>query len=198
MISLINSGLNDLYGRFVIREKELIVKIIEGRTRYPLTSNHAESQCKPNPCDEVFILDRASRFCDDINQVLRVLRVGGDELPLNNDDEPMSVFTPSPTLLQVPVGCPWDYLSVIYKARHPKLEMGVLNAPVHLPDALYDALYSFIGWKVYQSMNGQDNQMNAAGHKSAFDEACALVTANDLLSETKSNTGSKFNMRGFV
>lgn len=198
IITYANEGLLRLYSRFMLRERELLLELHEGITNYHLMSKFARSNCSPKPGDVLYIRDDNDPFGDDLIRVLEVRDMHGIALPLNDADQPDSVFTPHITTLQVPDPKDGLMLSVMYQAQHRKLEFGVKEATVFVPEVLKGALTAFIAHKVFHHMGGQDNSAKAQEHMATFNQICGEVSENDLTNNTMSNSFSKLHERGFV
>lgn len=140
VISHINLGLTALYTRFKLKERRLVIPLLEGVTVYPIAA-------------------------EDILKVDKILADSGKELDLNREGSEYSCFTPSLSVLQVPQiiltpdnNVPDDLhtlnLTVVYRANHPKLSMrfGILNATmktIELPSSHLMALLYFVASRAY-------------------------------------------------
>jgi hypothetical protein len=198
IVSYLNDGLLKLYAKLNLREAELVIEQMETVTSYRLKSLHALTTAVANPLLDHYIIDSASRpFTDDLIKVIRVVSDGGLDLPLNDDNHPNSVYTPSSHLLQVPDPEHGKPLYVIYQAKHPVLTHTTLTAEIDVPDVLEPALVSWVAYNIYVNMNGQEHAAIAAAHLAAFENTLAEVADQDLVSTTQSHTNTKFHERGF-
>jgi hypothetical protein len=198
IVSHINDGLLALYSKFNLREAEVVIDQDEGISSYKLDSKYALTTALANPTLPHYIIDSVSRpFTDDLIKVLRVVNAKGEDLPLNDDNASDGVFTPSSHLLQVPSPQHGLPLYLIYQAKHAPLVHTSLNDEIVLPDVMVEALVSFVAYKVYFYMNGQENAAKAAEHLGNHNRVLAMVVDEDLVSTSQSHTGSKFSDRGF-
>jgi hypothetical protein len=195
-----NTGLLRLHTRFLLREKEMILQMIEGITRYELLSIYGQKYKADNSdsTKPVFILDRLKPYTNDLIKVLSVFDIDGMRVPLNDQEDPMSVFTPMPNLLQVPGSVDYTALSLLYQAKHDELVYDDDDVEIFLPDALQPALVSFIASEIFSHMNGIENTAKGKEHLSKFDALCKEAVDNDLVSTAISNTNTNFEKRGWI
>lgn len=178
VVQHINDALIQLHSRFILVEKELVITQVEGQTLYPLT-------------------DEAT----DVLKVMSVSNINGVELPLNEDGEPDSVFTPDLQTLQVPTPINDAPLFVIYQAKPAPLSIDPINtgATIAVPDVLLPALTHYVAYLVYSGMNGQEHQVIAQNHLTMYDNQCVQVIERDLVSSSiVVNDNNKLHDRGFV
>jgi hypothetical protein len=202
IINYANEALLRLHSRFVLRQNVLIIKQIEHLTYYYMLGRFALSALTDPPCENtphLYIQDSTEEpFLDDVIKILEVRDTRDCVLPLNDADDPKSLFTPQPNLLQIPDPKPDEYLAVGYQARHPKIEYLDHCVEIDLPYTLEGALTAYIAYKVFDHMNGQDNTLKAQGHLANYEMICNEVTEHDLVSQTQNNsTPTKFERRGF-
>lgn len=211
IIENINAALLRLYSRFVLSEKEIIIRMIEGITSYYLRREFSEFHCPDEDReaedldpDQIhvfrprYIMDLLNPFQEDVIKILQVRDSLGQDLPLNDLENPWSVFTPAPDMLQIPTVITCQAMGVVYQARHPKLELGVLTGKITLPDTLHEALDHYVAYKVYSSMNGQDNSAKGQEYLAMYEAICTEVESRDLVNASVSTTNSIFAQRGFV
>ena len=199
LVDHINEALLHLYTRFDLSEKEMVIVQQANLTRYRLRLSNALSQTVSAPAGTpLYIQDSASNpFADDLVKVLGVYNTRGQELPLNDNNAPASLFTPQHDLLQVPHPAAGVPLYIIYQAKHKLLTHTVLNENIELPTVLEEAAIAYVAAKVFDSMNGPEHAAKATSHMAAYQAICAEVTDRDLVNTSLSTIGSKFEQRGF-
>jgi hypothetical protein len=197
-ISYTNEALLRLHGRFVLREDDLIIQQVEHITRYPLLKKYAVSNVASTEPHK-FIKDWANKpFQEDVIKVNGAFSDCGEELPLNDEEECTSVFTPSPTVLQVPCPVAGRYITLTYQARHPEIATDDdLTAEIEIPYVLEGALTAYIAYKAYSFMNTQESTAKAAEHLGQYEMICSGVIDRDLLNSSPSTSNKKFSKRGF-
>jgi hypothetical protein len=197
MISYLNEALLRLHSRFVLIEDELIIKQNEAITTYRISSKFAIANPDADPL--AFIQDSiANPYQDDLIKILAVYNATGCKLPLNDVDRCDSVFTPQPNVLQVPKPIQDERLHLIYQARLPEIPLdNDLSAEIDLPPVLNEALMSYISYKVFSHMNGQEHLLKASEYLTSFNNSCSEVEEMDLVNSSSSSSGSKFISRGW-
>lgn len=193
-----NEGLKRLYTRFLMAEDTLFLEQRGFLTSYNLTSKYAQSNYVSGAGHSFYINDLGKPFKDDLLRVMTVWDEYGQPLPLNDQTKFTSVFTPHPTLLQVPHPKDGAPLQIQYQAGHEKLVEDDPEQEITLPQFLTGALNAFIASKVFSHMNTQENTIKAAEHRKAFDTICIEVVEQDLITTGASNSGVRFENNGWV
>ena len=160
LITLVNAGLIDLYTRFALRTRDITLQLSDGQNIYPLRSEFAESNLES--IETKYILDNTTvfKFTDDIISIDDVYDEIGNRIPLNDINKDNSVFTPSPSVLQVPYTSRENILAIVYRALPDEISIGVIDPSqeeVDLPYHFLEALTSFIAWKMYTPIDGAEN-----------------------------------------
>jgi hypothetical protein len=160
LITLVNAGMIDLYTRFALRTRDITLQLSDGQNIYPLTTDYAESNLQS--VETKYILDGTSvySFNDDIISIDEVYNEIGDLVPLNNLNDSTSVFTPSPSVIQVPYTDRENVLILVYRALPDDISVGVIDPSqeeVELPMHFLEAITSFVAWKMYTPIDGADN-----------------------------------------
>lgn len=196
-----NDALLKLYGRFLLKEKEIRVELQEHITFYHLVPRFAVTYEPEGPSDTEatrYLLDLPGEpFLGDVIKILRVYDEHGCVVPLNDDNRVNSVFTPQTNALQVPCPIQDKVLNVAYQAKHPQLQC-VLEEVIELPDILVEAFTAFIAYKVFSHMNTQDSTAKAQEHLAIYESVCGSVAEMDLVSASTSTTNGRFYLRGWV
>lgn len=200
LILYTNTALSALHSKFVLKQQELIVELVDEITTYELISKYAQSAAD-DTVDFAYINDTPDNpFKDDIIRVLAVWGPTG-KLPLNDPDHPRSLFTPTPLKLQVPNPISSLPLSLVYQANHPRLlDTGdnLVDQDIILPHYLDNALRKRVAAEVYSHMSGQENTMKGLEFQAAYEADCALITENDLANQSTQSSHTKLEQRGFV
>lgn len=192
----VNDGLLRIYSRFVLSTKQLLVEQVRHITNYHLIPKYAESS--GSDVEWPYIKDLPDdKFLGDLIRILEVQDDRG-KLPLNDTGNPHSLFTPYPQVLQVPNPRAGKPLSIEYQARHITLNNDDLDQEILIPFVLEGALQSFVAYKIFSHMNGQDNQVKSQEHLNTYDGICVDVEARDLVNATTATSHYKLEERGFV
>lgn len=198
MVHHTNEALLRLYGKFILKENEAIIRMLDGVSNYKLVPEH--TYVNSTGSSTTFIMDSKSKpFLNDVIKILNVYDAAGCKLPINDENHSGSVFTPTPISIQFPRNCPNELMFVMYQARHPELSSNPvkLNQVIDIPDVLEEALISYIAYKVLGNMNGQEHQAKAQTHYNNYELVCNTVRENDLVNSSISSSRSGFEQRGF-
>lgn len=152
LLLFMNMGMLELYKRFPIKTEEFIIELIPGTTIYDLPENFMYGMSAHGEIEE-----GSEKISSD--------------LPINDEDEPESIFFPSHTQVQIPETATGEHISLIYVAKPTKITVDTLDQEVELPDTLVEALTSYIGYRAHMSVRGDGNAENNA-HWVRFDRSC--------------------------
>ena len=195
LVAHINDGLLQLYSRFILQTKYLLIEEQEHITQYHLIEKFTESK---NCVEYPYIKDMAAdRFTGDLIRILEVYDDCGNQFVLNDTDNCHSLFTPSPQTLQIPnpkTGVPKH---ILYQARHDVISEILEDTWVEIPFVLEGALQAYIAHKIFSHMNGQDNLIKSQDHYSTYERICQDVEAKDLVNTSISSSFRKLTERGF-
>jgi hypothetical protein len=203
ILGYVNSGLLRLHSKFLVREQELILRLISGKTNYVIDRKFSQSGHKLGSLDPIYIMDILNPYQSDWIKALGVTDQRGCDLKLNDTENPCSIFTPRPSLVQVPRGLDGHSLSINYQAKHPTLvhkEDGSidLSQEIDLPEAFHEPLLSFVASKVFSHMNTNESTMKSQEHYAQFNMLCNEIVDNDLVGSTISITNTNFERKGWV
>ena len=154
VLSYINMGMLELYKRFNLRTEEALVTLEANSTIYVLDST----------LDNVDMLDDC-----DLVYIQEVYGEDGKAIPVNLEDDPLSILTPSYDTIQVPNPEDGTVISVIYSATPTRLT-DVTDA-IRLPMSLYEALLHYVGYRGHGSIDGNINTENNT-HYMRFEKSC--------------------------
>ena len=199
LIEHLNTGLQKLYSRFVLREKNAIVEQYAHITFYHLDKRYAkENPVRPTDNTPYLIDLPAEPFEDDVLRILNVYdEYGVDRLNLSPDYR-MKIYSPFPNTIQVVDPLQGRPLSVVYQANHRKLEFGVINAEITLPSVLESALISYVAYLVYGDMNTEGSLLSAQRHLGDYEKMCATIELNGSTGVDISPDIQVFHKRGWI
>ena len=197
LVAHVNDGLTRIYSRFVLCTKQLLVEQVQHITNYHLITKYAESAGADVPWRYIKDLP-GNLFTGDVIRILEVYDSMGREYVLNDKDDPNSLFTPAPQVLQVPNPKAGRSLGIQYQARHDYIENDDLEQEIVIPFVLEGALQAFVAYKVFSHMNGQENQVKSQEHLNTYDGICTDVEERDLVNATFATSHHKLEDRGFL
>ena len=197
-----NEGLLALCSRFILIERDMLIEMREAKTNYHLLRRYAMSQYgEENPPDRFdlpYIIDTVGEpFQEDVIKILSVYNSFGMKIPLNDLDNPMSVFSPQSTVLQIPYPIAGQAVTLEYLARHKTMSHCDCDEQIELPEVLHRALRAYIASKVFMHMNTQENTAKGQEHMLNFETLCQDVIDKDLVSTSSVTTNEKLEQRGF-
>lgn len=178
VLGFINLGVLELYKRFTLRNEEYIIELVDGVDIYTMPANYMWAIAAYGEVD--------IRSTETVNQ-----------LPINEEDNPLSVNSVGWNKLQVPVAVSGAYISIIYVASPEVYTTDNLDEVLDLPPQMMEALLSYIGYKgnstIDSGIQTEDNVWYIR-----FDSSCnkireyAMVTSDDMYMNKRLST------RGFV
>lgn len=193
-----NETLLRIYSRFLLCEKDVLIQQMDGITNYHLLKRFAVFG-QDSPETKRYILDMALEpFEEDVIKILAVYSSDGCPMPLNDNEAAWSLFTPQANVLQVPRPDPSKALSVLYQARHVPLVAEELEQPIEVPDVLLGALYSHIGYQIYESIGTAEAMGRAMSLLQNYNMICDEAAANDTVQTSISTSNSRFEKRGWL
>lgn len=203
LVHYVNDGLLALHKRFLLSEKQLLLEQVAHITNYHLRRRFAETAGS----DEEFpyIKDLPGEpFEEDLVKVLSVHDGDGNKIPLNDTEDPRSLFTPQPNILQVPNPIAGQPMAVVYQANHRILDDRIdgpnllLDQEIDIPVYLENALQAHVAYKVFCHMNGQENILKGQEYLQAYEAECLEVEQRDLVNQTFHTSHRKLEQRGFI
>ena len=199
VIDAINEGLIRLYTRFILNEKDVVISLRDHITAYRLNSLYSETLYPQDGVEIPYILDLPGEvFVNDVIKILAVYDNDGCELPLNNNTNCKSVFTPKFDTVQVPEPKTGKLMNVVYQAKHILLSIGEPLEEITLPDTLYGALEAYVAHLLFADINSDDSKIRSDKQLIRYEQICSEVVATDITSSTTIQSNVKFHKRGFV
>lgn len=200
IIHYANEALIKIHSRFCLLEKSLNLETVGHITNYHLIKRFAESSKAEKREKYHYIKDLLCEpFEEDVIRILTVHTQHGQRLPLNDVGNVRSVFTPQPTVLQVPSPIDGMSLAVGYQAKHPRLLVGEdYDQVIEIPEVLHVALTAYIAYNVYTTINTADATGKAQEHLNKYESTCQEVEEKDLVSTSSSQTNTRFEQNGFI
>lgn len=199
IINYANEALLRLYTRFVLRERDVLIKMYKHITNYHLLPRFAVVAGAEMNLEPIrYIRDLPLEpFEQQVLMILAVYDSNGHKLPLNDENQPHSLFTPQTNVLQVPLPQDGAMLNVAYQCTHKVLTIDK-DDPIFVPDTLMGAFTAYIAYKVFSHMNTQESTAKAQEHMAVYDGICTEVETRNALSTSIITTTTVFEQRGWV
>ncbi len=159
VIKAINLGLLQLYSEFPVREKMLVVQLYAHITEYVLTDDFADSNAGSTETYKYIQDTTFDPFSNDVLKILTVSNEGGEELPLNQNNQEWSVFTPAYNIIQHPFPDNENAIFVMYRARHAEIAANavITTYDVEIPPQILPLLLLFVHHRLLASINPKES-----------------------------------------
>ena len=181
--ALLNLALIEVYGTLNLIQEEQIIPVHTGQTRYLVQEN--------------------------TQRVLSVCDQDGVEMGLNDDNDPRSVFMPTPFEIHVteplmtgkgektPYDKPLSSMSLVISTTPPYItKANIDTVDLIIPEALLEALLSYMSYRAYISMNG-DQQTEYSVHLQRHQKAMIELFKKGFVGQSIM-TNLKSKQRGFA
>lgn len=199
----LNHALTDLFTRFILNKKELIINTDITITHYYLRYQFAQS----NDASAELIKYLDDSACEDwdgrVGKILDVYDEFGRKLYINKEQEPLSIFTPVYDCVQITANHTSTNFYVIFQAMHPAVNYDTTPDPdtdtvINIPPALENALVLLTASKVYGDKNGEQNLVKSAQLHQEYETALLLSEFRDTNSASENMSNGKLDVNGFV
>jgi hypothetical protein len=200
----INNALTELFTRFTLSEREIVINTQTTIVQYYLRYEFAQSNLAST--QPVLYLDDSGLVNWDgrIVKITKVFDGFGREHYLNKENEPLSLFTPQYDCLQITANHQTANFYVIFQALHPIVDYDTSTDPdtdtviEDLPPSLEKALELLAASKIYGNMNGEANLTKSAMLHQMYEAKLAEVGFTDSASTSENVSNSKLDRSGFV
>lgn len=198
IISFINLALVELYKRFSLSQKNVIIKTDTTINDYFLKTDFALSNTgSPEPIK--YIQDSVSNpFLGDILIIDRVVDSDLVDIPLRVIGDNTSLYTPSYDSLHVPTPVQDAELKVWYRAKPQKLSLDIsdpIGVEIPIPELLLEPLLNYIAHRAYLSKDTPQVSKSSKSY-SNYLAACLHVDYLGLLPR-ESTLNTKLDASGF-
>ena len=178
VISYINLGILELYKRFPIETKEEMITLVEGVDIYTM------------PDDYMYIVAA-------YDEVPEASSTYVHSLPINEEDNILSVNTVTYNKVQVPLTTEGAYISIIYVAYPPMYSNADLDTEVAVPRAMLEPLLAYIGYKAKSSLDNMPQSENNVFYRQ-WEMACDKVDRLGVFSRDDMGMTERVTDRGFI
>ena len=188
VLGYINLGLMELYKRFPLSTEEVVITIgQDGTAEQPYTM--VTSTMYKMPSDYMYIISAYGEVSEDSLATVNTL-------PVNEEDNPHSVNTPSWNMIQIPALLEGEYVSIVYAAAPIYYTEEELGEILPIPVQLLDALMAYIGWKGYSSIDPA--RAENAAYFQKFEAACDTALKYGVIASDDMYMNTRVSERGFV
>ena len=197
IVTFIYEGLNKLYANYYLKEDSIYLEVIDGKTRYEITSEHLMGEDLESDYDHYLWKPGQKPFNNDILRIIRIIDSTGRILPLNNPEKFNSVFTPSYNKIHVNNLNPEWELEIIYAAKHPELSLEE-NTVIELPLQLIPAIRAYVAYLVHMNMNTEIAVTNAQKYLNQYNLIVSENIQSDSAFSSNDSRDCKFVLGGWV
>ena len=187
IISHLNLALMNLYTRFPLLEKELVLETRPDQQLYVLSSKYAE----PN---EGWYIQGV--YNDDLIRINSAY-LGDTELPINDEYSATGIYLPSYNSIQIPFATGSEEISIIYRAKPEKVPLD-LEYEIPLPEVLTEALLVFIEYRIRKSMGGEQGTVLGQQALQMYEMFCGEIERKNILNNADNSVCIRARERGWV
>ena len=150
----INEALTKLYSQFRLKVDELFLATTESRVDYPITSEHFISPDNnnywgPPDYDHYLWKNEYAPWEDNLIQILHVYDHHGKKMPMNDANNPFSVYTPEAHIVSIPIHPAGEYAE-FYKFDYEKNLVEVIHPSNPLEEPIEKRTINMVYTVVYQ------------------------------------------------
>ena len=186
ILAALNLGIIELYKRFPLRVEEAIVTL--GNKEYYKMDGTDPDVDMPTDAPYMWIVRAYGEVPMDCG-------VSVNELPINDEDNLLSINTVNWCTIQVPAGIDNETISLIYVAAPVLLTAGDLNKTLPIPPQLYEALLHYVGYRAHGALDGNIQAENST-HYQRFEASCQRAKESGMY--TTDSMEMDRDMKGFV
>lgn len=187
VVAHVNMGLRNLFSRFPLKHKELLIQQHDWITNYILDKKFAESNKASSEPIKYIIDPPRDPFNNDLLKIIAVYSELGEERALNKEGDPLSVYTPAFNIVNIPYPQEENTFSVMYRAKHDDIIVGAGFDPtqvyIDLPDYLLEPLLIYIAGRVVGNMGSTDNLNASTQYTSRYELALRQIEDSDLINK---------------
>lgn len=178
IVGYINLGVLEMYKRFQLKVEEYIVTLVDNVDTYLL------------PADCMWLIAAYGevdiRSTDTVNQ-----------LPINEEDNPLSINTVGWNKIQVPVSVTGAYLSLIYVASPPSYSIDDMAVEIELPAQMIEALLAYVGYRANSAID-TGVQTEDSVYYQRFEASCDKLRGYGMYNSDDMYMNKRLSIRGFV
>ena len=178
VLGFLNMGVLELYKRFTLKVEEYLITLEDNVSIYKM------------PDDFMWLVAAYGEV--DVRSPMLV-----NVLPVNEEDNPLSINTVSWNKVQVPVSSYGSYISLIYVASPDMYSILDLDETIDLPAQMIEPLLSYIGYRANASIDTGVQTEDSAWYI-RFENSCTRVRTEGMMNNNDMFTNGRIDTRGFV
>ena len=178
VVGYINLAMIELYKRFPLKIEEYVLELQTGVSIYTMPSNFMW-------ISEVYgEVDKASE--SNVNR-----------LPVNQEDNPLSVNTISWNKIQVPLSEDGAYISIMYVATPEVYTVNMLDEDIDLPPQMLEPLLAYVAYLANSTID-VGTQTEDSLYYIRFENSCNKIEQRSMLNSDDMYMTDRVKDRGFV
>lgn len=178
IVGYLNLGILELHKRFQLKLEETIITLVDGVDIYSM------------PSDFMWLVAAYGEV--DIRSTETV-----NELPVNEEDNPLSINTVGWNKIQVPVAVDGAYISIIYVASPVVYDIDHLDVVVDIPPQMIEALLAYIGYRANAAID-TGVQTEDSVYYMRFEHSCDKLREYSMFNSDDMFMSKRLSTRGFV
>lgn len=178
LVGYMNLGVLELYKRFQLKVEEYIIELQDTTDIYTM------------PSDYMWMLAAYGEVPIDSVESVNIL-------PINEEDNPLSINTVGWNKVQIPVSVVGAYVSIIYVASSPVYTINDLDTEVDLPAQMIEALLMYMGYRANSSID-TGVQTEDSIYYQRFEASCEKLKQFGMFNSDDMFMNKRIALRGFV
>lgn len=178
ILGYLNLGMLELYKRFTLRVEEWLVTLEDGVEIYSV------------PADFMWVVAAYGEVPLSSTDLVNIL-------PVNEEDNPLSINTVSWNKVQIPNSIDGAYVSIIYVASPTYYTIDDLDNTIDIPIQMVDALLAYIGYKANTSIDSGVQTEDSMWYI-RYEKACNLLEQRSMVNSNDMYMNERIDIRGFV
>lgn len=178
LVGFINLGVLELHKRFQLKVEEYIINLEDTVDIYTM------------PSDFMWMIAAYGEVPIDSVESVNIL-------PINEEDNPLSINTVGWNKVQVPVSVGGAYISIIYVASPTMYSVNDLGVEVDLPAQMIEALLSYIGYRANSAID-TGVQTEDSVYYQRFEASCEKLRQYSMFNSDDMFMNKRIALRGFV
>ena len=178
LVGYMNLGVLELYKRFQLKVEEYVIELQNNVDIYTMPTNY------------MWMLAAYGEVPTDSVENVNIL-------PINEEDNPLSINTVGWNKVQVPVSVVGAYVSIIYVASSPVYTINELDTEVDIPAQMVEALLAYMGYRANSAID-TGVQTEDSIYYQRFEASCEKLRQFGMFNSDDMFMNKRIALRGFV
>ena len=178
ILGFLNLGMLELHKRFAIKQEECVLDLVDGVDVYTL------------PEDCMWLVKAYGEVDIRSTDIVNIL-------PINKEDDPLSINTFGFGKVQVPVSVQGAHVSLIYVASPKVYDNTMLDNVLEIPVQFVDPLLAYIGYKGNSTIDSGVNSEDSV-YFARYEASCNRIEDRTMFTSDDMYMDDRLNARGFV